>query len=48
MGDDNKTAKALSVLHQLVKSEPLAKTFLLTDFGALERYLLSHLQSLDE
>lgn len=48
LGDDAETTKALTALHELLKTEPLAKTFLLTDFGALERYLLSHLQSLDE
>ena len=48
LGDDVETTKALTELHQLLKTEPLAKTFLMTDFGALERYVLAHLQSLDE
>ena len=46
--DDSEVVSGLQKLLELFESQKVAKSFIVTDFGAIERYLLSSLQNIDE
>jgi hypothetical protein len=46
--DDSEVVSGLQKLIELFESHNVAKSFMVTDFGAIERYLLSSLQNIDE
>ena len=46
--DDSEVVSGLQKLIELFEAHNVAKSFMVTDFGAIERYLLSSLQNIDE
>jgi hypothetical protein len=46
--DDSEVFGGFQKLIQLFDSQNIAKSFLVTDFGSLERYLISSLHNIDE
>lgn len=46
--DDQEVIKGLQDFTNLFEKHNIAKSFMVTDFGCIERYLLSSLQNIDE
>jgi len=46
--DDIEVVKGFETLIKLFDTHRVTKSFIVTDFGAIERYLLSSLQNIDE